>query len=157
MDVNKMKFEEVAKSLDPAFLPNESLLGSVRLLAALAEKSQTAQTALLALPQAVIASLNELGITQAAKDVEADPDILAVLDPIAEEGNGSEPDGELADALEQVAEATKAVNARIDGIATRLEAMEKAKGMSFARDLGEHVTVKSGNGDSLWAGSAFDL
>lgn len=168
MITQKSGLREFASALEPSFAAPAETLGAVRLLAALAAKSAKAQGVLDALQTGAAEALRELGFANAAKDAERS-DALAAFAPVlelddadADDGADDEATGQIAEALDAIAETTKSLGDKVEQFDARLAAMENRTGTSFGRgwddstDDDVDVTMKS-NGNDLWAGSAFAL
>lgn len=171
----KSRLGDLASALDPQFNADDSVLGAVRLLAALSTKSKTAQAALGELQKAAAGALQELGFANAAKDA-GDSAALADFAPVAElvddaaddvpgaDDGDINPDtaAQVADALDAIVETTKSLAAQIESFDTRLTAMEAQPGNSFGRDWDDDASSlvaaqKSADAGSMWSGSAFDF
>ena len=168
----KSTLGDLANALDPAFNADASALGAVRLLSALATKSQTAANALAGLQTAAADALRELGFANAAKDA-GDAQALAEFAPVAavadvnfddgdagEDAGDDETAGQVAQALDAIVETTKSIAQSVEALDARVSAFEGTKGNSFGRDWEDfdsnYVPAKKSAGD-MWSGSAFDF
>lgn len=152
-DINTMKFGDLVTSLDPDFDAKPEFYGAVRLLAALAEKSTVAQTVLDALLKGTVEALSELGLTQAAKDVDEQTAVLADLWG-GDEGQAEDP--ELKKALNAVVEAAEDIRKEVNMLAKRVENLEIRRGISRGRDW-DNTMLTTKDDEYLWRKTAFDF
>ncbi len=160
-NVERVTIEQMAESLDPEFLTSAKNNGALRLLEALAEKSEAARAFLDTMDAIVVKALEELGLVTAAKNVADEPQILELMAEPDFEGDGddyeeadkdeddTEEDDPIASELEKTQEAVKQLQ-------EHLKELEDGGGHVFGKDW-DNPQVAGKSNDKFWDATAFDI